>query len=75
MSVKPRFTPYDPTGDCTPRDGASNSQHHADSDSEAGRLYLYNIDDSYYCQVFCNRDELQRFVDYLWAVADEAWPP
>jgi len=39
-----------------------------------GKVLLCNDSDSEYEQVFGSREELQRFVDHLMAVADEAWP-
>jgi hypothetical protein len=35
---------------------------------------LCNDSDGEYEQVFGSREELQRFLDHLMAVADEAWP-
>ena len=39
-----------------------------------GKVSLCNDSDGEYEQVFANREEFQRFVDHLMAVADEAWP-
>lgn len=39
-----------------------------------GKVLLCNDSDGEYEQVFGSREELQRFVDHLMAVADEAWP-
>ena len=47
-------------------------QHYAWADN--GKVSLCNDSDGEYEQVFANREELQRFVDHLTAVADEAWP-
>ena len=39
-----------------------------------GKVLLCNDSDGEYEQVFGSREELQRFVDHLMAIADEAWP-
>ena len=39
-----------------------------------GKVLLCNDSDGEYEQVFGSREELQRFVDHLMGVADEAWP-
>jgi uncharacterized protein YfcZ (UPF0381/DUF406 family) len=39
-----------------------------------GKVLLCNDSDGEYEQVFSSREELQRFVDHLMEVADEAWP-
>ena len=39
-----------------------------------GKVLLCNDSDGEYEQTFGSREELQRFVDHLMAVADEAWP-
>lgn len=39
-----------------------------------GRVFLSNDDDAYYQQDFKSREALQKFVDHLWSVADQAWP-
>ena len=49
------------------------AQHYAEV-TDLGDLILYNDDDPYYTQHFSSRKELTLFVNYLWAVADEAWP-
>jgi uncharacterized protein YfcZ (UPF0381/DUF406 family) len=38
-----------------------------------GKVLLCNDSDGEYEQIFGNREELQRFVDHLMVVADEAW--
>lgn len=35
---------------------------------------LANVEDSYYCQFFGSREEVERFIEKLRAAADEAWP-
>jgi hypothetical protein len=47
-------------------------QHYACAKN--GKVLLCNDSDGEYEQVFGSREELQRFVDHLMAVADEAWP-
>jgi hypothetical protein len=47
-------------------------QHYAWANN--GKVSLCNDSDGEYEQVFANREEFQRFVDHLMAVADEAWP-
>jgi len=64
------FEAYDPDPDFDPDGG--HCQHTAWVKN--GRVFLSNDDDSYYEQDFKNREELQKFVDHLWSVADEAWP-
>jgi hypothetical protein len=39
-----------------------------------GKVLLCNDSDGEYEQIFGSREELQRFVDHLQEVADEAWP-
>jgi uncharacterized protein YfcZ (UPF0381/DUF406 family) len=46
-------------------------QHYACAKN--GKVMLCNDSDGEYEQVFGSREELQRFVDHLMAVADEAW--
>ena len=46
-------------------------QHYACAKN--GKVLLCNDSDGEYEQVFGSREELQRFVDHLMAVADEAW--
>ena len=46
-------------------------QHYACAKN--GKVLLCNDSDGEYEQVFGSREELHRFVDYLMAVADEAW--
>jgi uncharacterized protein YfcZ (UPF0381/DUF406 family) len=46
-------------------------QHYACAKN--GKVLLCNDSDGEYEQVFGNREELQRFVDHLLEVADEAW--
>ena len=52
-----------------PREGIY--QHYACAKN--GKVLLCNDSDGEYEQVFGSREELQRFVDHLMAVADEAW--
>jgi hypothetical protein len=47
-------------------------QHYASAKN--GKVLLVNDSDGEYEQIFGSREELQRFVDHLMAVADEAWP-
>jgi uncharacterized protein YfcZ (UPF0381/DUF406 family) len=54
---------------CNPSEGIY--QHYACAKN--GKVLLCNDSDGEYEQVFGNREELQRFVDHLMAVADEAW--
>ena len=54
----------------TPSEGIY--QHYAWAKN--GKVLLCNDSDGEYEQVFGSREELQRFVDHLQAVADEAWP-
>lgn len=55
---------------CEPSEGIY--QHYAWTKN--GKVLLCNDSDGEYEQVFGSREELQRFVDHLMAVADEAWP-
>lgn len=64
------FEAYDPDPNFDPDGG--NCQHTAWVKND--RVFLSNDDDSYYQQDFKNKEELQKFVDHLWFVADQAWP-
>ena len=64
------FEAYDPDPNFDPDGG--NCEHAAWVKN--GRVFLSNDDDSYYEQDFKNREELQRFIDHLIAVGQEAWP-
>jgi uncharacterized protein YfcZ (UPF0381/DUF406 family) len=54
----------------TPQAKASTSTTPA---TKNGKVLLCNDSDGEYEQIFGNREELQRFVDHLMVVADEAW--
>ena len=64
------FEAYDPDPDFDP--GGGNCEHTAWVKN--GRVFLSNDDDSYYEQDFKSIEALQRFIDHLIAVGQEAWP-
>jgi hypothetical protein len=47
-------------------------QHYASAKN--GKVLLCNDSDGEYEQVFGSREELQRFIDHLLEMADQAWP-
>jgi hypothetical protein len=47
-------------------------QHYAWANN--GKVSLCNDSDGEYEQVFGSREELQRFIDHLMAIANKAWP-
>jgi len=60
---------------CSHTVSIENKVHHGDQwHSITPVLMLSNDDDGYYSEVFCDRSELNAFIDHLQSVANELWP-